>query len=122
MAAAAITPRVRIMAICDGVRESRIEAGVFHLKGVRQGITAEVFPFKPSKLSLFLLLSSPQVGEFPGHVRIVNDKTDKTVFFGHLNPKPRFNDAHESVPGFIRIKSAFPEEGRYTVQVWFFRE
>ena len=45
MAAASLTPRVRIMAICDGVRESKIEAGVYHLKGVRQSITADAFPF-----------------------------------------------------------------------------
>jgi hypothetical protein len=41
MAAAALTPRVRIMAICDGVRESKTEAGVFHLKGVRQWMIAD---------------------------------------------------------------------------------
>ncbi|HYV35728.1 MAG TPA: hypothetical protein VE988_08495 [Gemmataceae bacterium] len=122
MAAAALTPRVRIMTICDGVRESKTEAGVFHLKGVRQGIVAEAFPFKPSGLWLFLMLSSPQAGEFPGHVRVVNDQTDKTVFFGHLNPNPRFDHAHEMVSGFIRLNCAFPLEGRYTVQIWFFRE
>jgi hypothetical protein len=35
----ALTPRVRILAICDGIRESTAEAGVFYLKGVRQAIT-----------------------------------------------------------------------------------
>ena len=75
MAAVALMPRVRIMAICDGVRESKIEAGVFNLKGVRQGITADAFPFTPSRLWLFLLLSSPRPGVFPGYVRVVNEQT-----------------------------------------------
>jgi len=38
MTAAALTPRVRLMAVCDGVRESKTEAGAFHLTGVRQVI------------------------------------------------------------------------------------
>ena len=57
MAAAALTPRVRIMLICDRVRESKIEAGVFDLLGVRQGMTTDVFPFSPSRLWLFMHLS-----------------------------------------------------------------
>jgi hypothetical protein len=48
MAAAALTPRVRLMAACDHVRESTTEAGVYHLRGVRQGIVAQVFPFVAS--------------------------------------------------------------------------
>jgi hypothetical protein len=53
MAAAALTPRVRMMAICERVRESKIEAGVFDLKGVRQAIMAHAFPFVPGRLWLF---------------------------------------------------------------------
>jgi hypothetical protein len=45
MPAAALTPRVRMMAICGRVAESRTEFGVFNLKGVRQSITAETFPY-----------------------------------------------------------------------------
>ena len=45
MAAAALTPRVRIMAVCDGVQESKTESGVFHLRGVRQKLmTKSLFP------------------------------------------------------------------------------
>jgi hypothetical protein len=96
MAAAVLTPRVRIMAICDGVRESKIEADVFHLKGVRQGLTADVLPFVPDRLWLFLLLSNPRAGEFPGYVVVVNERTEKTVFYESLAslhgilPCPRF--------------------------------
>ena len=43
MAAASLTPRVRLMAVCDRVRESKSEAGVFDLRGVRRGLAVEVF-------------------------------------------------------------------------------
>ena len=77
MAAAALTPRVRMMAICDRVRETKTETDVFHLKGVRQAITANAFPFGPAHLWLFLVLSNPRGGEFPGYLRVINDRTDK---------------------------------------------
>src|SRR5881394_1957103 len=48
MAAALLTPRVRLMTVCDRVRESDTEAGVYHLRGVRQGIVAQAFPFVAS--------------------------------------------------------------------------
>lgn len=122
MAAASLTPRVRFMAICDGVRESKTEAGVFDLKGVRHAIAANAFPFVPSRLWLFLLLSSPRTGEFPGYVVVVHDKSDKAILFGKLEPRPTFNVGDEVLPGSCPIRCAFPEEGRYTVQLWFFQE
>ena len=65
MVAAALTTRVRLMAVCDGVRESKTEAGVYHLKGVRQGVSANTFPFVPVRLWLFLVLSSLRPGCIP---------------------------------------------------------
>jgi hypothetical protein len=121
MAAATLTPRVRVMAVCDGVRESNTEAGVFHLKGVRQRIMASAFPFIPSRLWLFLLLSSHRPGEYPAYVRVINDRTDKAIFYAKLTPKPAF-DADEILAGRFRISCLFPEPGRYMVQVWFFQE
>jgi hypothetical protein len=35
MAAAALTPRVRVMVVRDAFRASRLEEGVFDLRGVR---------------------------------------------------------------------------------------
>jgi len=122
MAAVALMPRVRMMAICDGVRESKIEPGVFHLKGVRQGITAEAFPFTPSRLWLFLLLSSPRPGVFPGYVRVLNDKTEKIIFYAHLEPPPTFEEDEPYWATRVPIRCSFPEEGRYTVEVWFFQK
>jgi hypothetical protein len=88
MPAAAPTPRVRLMAVCDGVRGSNTEAGVFHLRGVRQGCVADDFPFIPSRLLLFFLLSSPRPGEYPGYVLVINDRTEKAVFTGNWNRSP----------------------------------
>jgi hypothetical protein len=122
MALAALTPRVRIMALCDGVRESKTEAGVFHLKGVRQGMIAATFPFVPSRLSLFVLLSSPRAGEFPGYVRVVNDETDRVVFHGHLAPAPSFGPNGGQWVICYLVRCRFPQEGSYLVQVSFFQE
>lgn len=122
MPAAILTPRVRIMAICDGVRERSKEQGVFHLRGVRQGITAPGLPLVPSPLWLFLLLSSPRAGEFPCYIRVVNDRTGRTIFCGYLQPRPIFAEEGGLLGSRARIRCSFPEEGRYTFQVWFFQE
>lgn len=120
MPAAALTPRVRMMAICDRVRESKTEPGVFDLKGVRQGLTADAFPFVPDRLSLFLVLSSPRPGEFPGYVRVIQDRTDKAVFFAHL-ARPKFGPDGGWLASATALRCRFPDAGQYTVQVWFFQ-
>jgi len=122
MAAAALTPRVRMMAICDGVRESAKERGVFHLKGVRQETKADAFPFVPDRLWIFLVLESPLAGEFPCYLRIVHARTDRAVYFSYLDPRPTFEFEHTIFRGRAPIRCAFPEEGWYTVQVSFFQE
>jgi hypothetical protein len=122
MAAAALTPRVRLMAVCDQVRESTAEAGVYHLRGVRQGIAAQVFPFAAFRLWLFLVLSSPRPGSYPGYVRVLDDGTDKAIFFAHLAPDPSFEEPEQTLAAVARLRCAFPRAGRYTVQVWFYQE
>jgi hypothetical protein len=122
MAAAALTPRVRMMAICDGVRRSKIEADVFHLKGVRQGMNVQSFPIVPPRLWLFVLFSSPRAGDFPCYFRVVNERTDKAVFFGHVEPKPIFGADGGTCARTASIPYCFPDEGRYRVEVWFFQE
>src|ERR1019366_2338202 len=115
MSAAALTPRVRMMAICDAVRGSMIEADVFDLEGVRQSMAAQTSPFVPSQLWLFLVLSSPRAGSFPGYIRIVNDRTEKAVFYGHLGPSPAFDADAGTAPFYAPIRCAFPEDGTYSV-------
>jgi hypothetical protein len=117
---AALTPRVRLATVCDRVRESLTEAGVYHLRGVRQRIVAPAFPFVASRLWLFLVLSSPRPGTYPGYVRVINAGTDKTIFFAHLAPHPRFKAGDDILAVAARLRCAFPHAGRYTVQVWFY--
>jgi hypothetical protein len=122
MTAAALTPRVRLMTVCDGVRESKTEAGVYHVKGLRQRIVAPNFPFIPARLWLFLVFSSVRPGEFPGYVLVINERTDKTIFYGPLAPAPKFGASDEMLINLARLRCSFPEPGRYHVQTWFFQE
>lgn len=122
MAAAALTPRVRLVTVCDRVRESLSEVGVYHLRGVRQRIVAPAFPFVASRLWLFLVLSSHRPGTYPAYVRVLDEGTDKAVFFAHLTPHPRFELGDDTLAAAARLRCSFPRAGRYTVQVWFYQE
>ena len=118
----ALTPRVRMMAICDRVRESNIEGGVFDLKGVRQAIAGADFPFTPGRLWLFFVLSSPCPGVFPGYIRVVHDQTERVVYHAYLRPRPSFRVDDDVCTGRVPLRCRFPEAGRFTVQLWFFQE
>jgi len=109
------------MTVCDGVRESKTEAGVFHVKGLRQGIVAPAFPFVPARLWLFLVFSSTRTGEFPGSDLVIDDSTDRTILYGQLTPPPTFEANVENVANATRLKCSFPRPGRYTIQLWFFQ-
>lgn len=120
--AAALTPRVRLMAICNRIRGSKTEANVFDLKGVRQSLATDVVPCSPRDLWLFVLLSSPRSGRFPGYVCVVNERNDKTIYYAHFDPTPVFDAGSGVMPVRMKIRCSFPESGKYAVQVWFFRE
>ncbi len=118
---AAHTPRVRTLVVCDGIRASKIEANVFHLRGARSHIFAEAFPVR-RRLRLFLILSSPRSGRYPSYVKIIDDETDQAVFYGQVDPSPLFPDAADLLPLDLPIHVRFPKAGRYTLQLWFFQE
>jgi hypothetical protein len=122
MAAIALIPRVRLATVCDRVRESSTEAGVYHLRGVRQKIVASAFPFLASRLWLFLVLSSHRPGIYPGYVRVTDEGTDKAIFFAHLAPHPHFEVNSDALAAAARLRCSFPHAGRYAVQVWFYQE
>jgi hypothetical protein len=122
MAAAALTPRVRVATVCDRARESTTEAGVYHLRGVRQSIVAPAFPFAAHRLQLYFVLSSPRSGTFPGYIRVIDDATEKAIFFTNMTPHPQFDDGGGSMAYAIRLKCAFPRAGSFAVQIWFFQE
>ncbi len=122
MAAAALTPRVRLMTVCDRVRESDTESGVYHLRGVRHRIVAQTFPFIAIRLWAFLVLSSHRPGTYPCYIRVLDDGTDKAIFFAHLGPHPRFQGSNQTLAAVARLKCSFPHAGRYTVQFWFYQD
>ena len=122
MAAAVLIPRVRLMTVCDRVRESTAEAGVYHLRGVRQRLAAQAFPFEAFRLWVFLVLSSPRPGIYPGYLRVLDDGTDKAIFFAHLSPHPHFEGNDQTLAAVARLRCSFPHAGRYTIQVWFYQE
>jgi hypothetical protein len=79
-------------------------------------------PLVPSRLWLFLVISSHRPGEYPGYVRVIDESTDKTVFYGKLEPTPAFTVDKGFLAGRLQLRCSFPAAGRYTVQVWFFQQ
>lgn len=118
---AALTPRVRNLVVCDGVRASRAEESVFHLLGTRYHLRADFFPLR-RRLRLFLILSSPRPGRFPGYVKVIDDSNDRTVYYGQIDPSPRFPAGADLLPVVLPVTVRSPQAGRYTLQVWFFQE
>lgn len=118
---AALIPRVRTLVVCDGVRASRREESVFHLRGTRYHLRADSFPLR-RRLRLFLILSSPRPGRFPGYVKVIDDSDDRVVYYGRIEPPPRLPAGADLLPLVLPVTVRFPRAGRYIVQVWFFQE
>jgi hypothetical protein len=70
---------------------------------------------------LFLVLSSPRPGTYPGYVRVLDEATDKAVLFAHLAPHPSFEVGQDALAVAARLRCSFSRPGRYTVQVWFYQ-
>jgi hypothetical protein len=117
MAIAAVTPRVRTLVICDDVAASPTEDDVFTLEGVRLHLDANSFPWRAG-LSLFLHLSCPRKGKYPGRILLVNDRSDRTIRY--LRFLATFAEDNELLPLYVDIgECVFPEPGSYTFQVYF---
>jgi hypothetical protein len=119
--AAALTPRVRVLLICDGIRESEVEEGVFHLRGARSYMRADSLPLR-RRLRLFLVLSSPRPGRFPAYVKVIDEQADRTVYYGAIDPAPQFDGDTDVLPLHQTIRIRFPQAGRYRLEIWFFQE
>jgi hypothetical protein len=117
MTAAAMTPRVRTIVICDDVSASVTEESVFTLEGVRSHLRAASFPYRAA-LSLFLLLSSPRKGRYSGKILVVNERTEKPIRYVKLLAP--FQEDNELSPMYVDIGDCvFPEAGYYSFQVYF---
>ncbi|HEY7155139.1 MAG TPA: hypothetical protein VH575_14340 [Gemmataceae bacterium] len=117
MTVAAITPRVRTIVICDEVSASRTEHRVFNLKGVRQHLTAASFPCRVA-LRLFLLLSSPRKGKYPGKVLLVNERNERSIRYVKFSAT--FEEDNELLPLYVDFGDCvFPEAGHYNFEINF---
>jgi hypothetical protein len=117
MTVTAITPRVRNIVICDAVVASRTEDRVFNLKGVRQHLRASAFPCRAA-LRVFLLLSSPRKGKYPGKIVIVNERNDRIIRYGKFSAT--FEGDNELLPLYVDLGDCvFPEAGHYSFEVHF---
>jgi hypothetical protein len=117
MAAASLTPRVRNIVVCDDVTPSLTEAGVHTLEGVRQGIVADVFPFRRD-LDVYLLLSCWRPGTYAGWVCLVHAESGKIIRY---KPFDAIFDADSSVAvGTVSLENcAFRIPAEYAFEVWF---
>lgn len=117
MAAAALTPRVRTIVICDDVAASKTENGVYTLEGVRCQFEAPSFPWRRA-LHLFLLLSSPRKGEYSGKILVLNERTDKAIRYVKFIAS--FEDDNVLLPLYVDIGDCvFPEAGQYNFEIYF---
>jgi hypothetical protein len=70
---------------------------------------------------LFLILSSPRAGRFPGYVKVIEAENDRAVFYGQIDPPPQFPEGDDLLPLVLPVNVRLPRAGRYIVQVWFFQ-
>jgi hypothetical protein len=116
MTAAALTPRVRAMVVCDAAIPSETEGGVYHLDGVRIQMTAGSLPYCRN-LSVFLLLGSPRRGTYPAWVRIVNS-SGKAIRYKKF--RAAFQQDNELLPLVVDIANCiFRMPGEHAFEVWF---
>ncbi len=117
MSAAALTPRVRVMVICDEATPDETEPGVFDLRGVRQYVVADAFP-ATHDLSVYFLLSSARRGVFEGKLLVVESMTDKTLRYAKFSVD--FEWDNQIVPLQLDAGEChFADPGNYEIQVWF---
>src|SRR5262249_8922577 len=93
----------------DHIEANEWEEQVFDLNGVRYSIQVDRFPYW-AEFELYLLLSSPRRGTFPGQGLVWNDQTGKLIFYGAI--RPRFEQDHDFLPLILPIRCRFPDESR----------
>lgn len=117
MAGAALTPRVRMIAICDDITVSLTEDRVFTLEGIRFEKFVSSLPCRVS-LYVFLVLSSPRKGTFPGKILLVNEGTEKLLRY--VKFEAEFDEDNQLMPYGIDIGDCvFPTGGLYRFEVYF---
>lgn len=117
MAIAALTPRVRTIVICEDVSASLTEDRVFALEGVRFEIVASRVPCRTS-LYVFLTLSTPRKGSYPGTILLLNERNDKVLRY--IKFLAQFETNNDLMPYAIDLGACdFPNDGFYRFEVYF---
>lgn len=117
MAAAALTPRIRTIVICDDIAVSLTDDDVLTLEGVRLGLETSVLPCRVA-LNVYLLLSSPRGGRFDGKLMIVNERTGRAVRYVKYTATIR--GINQLLPLTIDVgECLFPEAGQYSFEFFF---
>jgi uncharacterized protein DUF6941 len=112
-----VLPRVQAMVVCDRVKESETEPGVFSLSGVRAFIGASSFPAFCPLLRAFVHMSGHQGIAFC-HVEVNRLETDETIYRTPTK-KITFKGPTVVVPVMFRVRNCvFPAPGLYYVQVF----
>jgi hypothetical protein len=112
-----VLPRVQAMFVCDRVKESDIEPGVFSLAGARAYIEASSFPAFYPRLVVFAHMSGHQ-GEVLCHAAINRIETDEMIY---ETPSRRIAFEHPSfvVPVVFHVRNCvFPVPGVYCAQIF----
>ena len=73
---------------------------------------APAIPFVASRLWLVLAPSSQRPGTYPGAIRAIDEGTDKSIFFAHLAPRPRFEINEDVLAAAARLRCSFPHGRR----------
>jgi hypothetical protein len=112
-----VLPRVQAMVLCDGVKESDLEADVFQLAGVRTTLELPSFPALHPRLCVFIQMSGHR-GQATCRVEIERAATGEVI----AETPPRtivFEDPTFAVPVIFRVRNCvFPEPGVYYVQAY----
>jgi hypothetical protein len=117
MAVVALTPRVRTIVVCDDISASMTEDRVFTLEGVRFEILAPALPCRTS-LFLFLALSSPRKGVFPGRILLIDEQNEKALRY--IKFAAEFEEDNQLMPYAVDLGACdFPSDGLYRFEVYF---
>jgi hypothetical protein len=116
MTAAALTPRVRAMVVCDEVMPSETEGSVYRLEGVRVHVNSASFPYRRT-FHVFMLLGSARRGIFPGWIRVVHSN-GRTIRYKKF--RAAFQQNNELLPLYVDIANCiFQLPGEHAFEVWF---
>lgn len=117
MSAAALTPRVRALVVCDEAFAHDTEQDAHTLEGTRPSFEATAFPCVRS-LWVYLLLSYPRGGRFEGQVRLLDDREEKVIRYAKFSAD--LSAGEDLVPILVEVDNcSFPVPGSYTFQVHF---